>query len=188
MFREENLRELEETLLRLGPKYGDILIGGDFNVNFLHNNSITRLFKHFCDVMGLSVVNTQWPTCFKSDVNPSLLDMFLTSSRRRILGNDQIRPTSDFIHDFIFCSYEFDVDRTNIPRTVSYRSYRGFDYEDIQVNFRSLEWNEIYFSPDVNTKVSLFNNLLTCLYDNYSDGQNNKTGRDALTMSSLSLR
>ena len=34
-FKEEHLKELEDTLLRLGSKYADIRIGGDFNVNLL---------------------------------------------------------------------------------------------------------------------------------------------------------
>lgn len=117
--------------------------------------------------MSLSIVNTRWPTCFKSLENPSLIEMFLTSSMYKVLGNDQVRPTSEFIHDIIYCSFKFDVLNSDNVRYISYRSFRNIDYEGLQRYSSSLNWNDIYHTPDVDNKVVLLNSLVNSLYDNY---------------------
>lgn len=166
-FKEEYLKELEDTLTRLSPNYSNILIGGDFNVNYLEKNSTTHLFQYFCDRMNLSVVNKRWPTCFKSTVNPSLIDMFLTSSMNRVIGNDQVRLTSDFIHDLLFCSLKFNMSGTNSAKTLKYRSFRHFDLPHLQQNIGNFGLNNIYNAVGIDLKVSLLTTLTNELYETY---------------------
>lgn len=166
-FREDNLEELEETLLKLNPRYNKILVGGDFNVNHLKNKSVNRLFHYFCEKINMSIINTRWPTCFQSVNNPSILDIFLTSSGLDLLGYDQVRPTSEFIHDFIFCSFRFDINASNNEKIIRYRSFHNIDLTDLQRNGGNSSWNQIYFTPDINTKILLFNTLLNNLYDHH---------------------
>lgn len=167
LFKEENLNEIEETLFRLNSKYSDVLIAGDFNVNLLVNNRTTRLFKYFCEKLSLSVVNTSWPTCFQSIDNPSLIDMFLTTSQEKILCNEQIKLTSEFIHDLIFCSFQFNVRNLCYSNTFSYRSYRSFNYYDMQHSISNNYWDNILYTIDVNSKVLIFNDLLERLFNAY---------------------
>ena len=59
----------------------NIFVFGDLNINCLSDNE-SRCLKDVMDVFGLyNLIDT--PTCFKS-VDPTLIDVILTSQRRRI--------------------------------------------------------------------------------------------------------
>ena len=59
----------------------NIFVVGDLNINFLNENE-SRCLKDAMDVYGLyNLIDT--PTCYKS-VDPTLIDVILTSQRRRI--------------------------------------------------------------------------------------------------------
>ena len=165
-FKDENIKEFEETLIRLSRSYTKILIGGDFNVNYLEKNASVSLFQYICDKIGLVVINQQWPTCFQSVRNPSLIDMFLTNSIDDVLGNDQLRLTSDFIHDLIFCSFSFNF-RSNSVKTLRFRSINQTDLLSLHQNISRYGLFEIYNASDIDSKVSLLTQITAELYDEY---------------------
>ena len=65
------------------------------------------------------------PTCFKSD-NPSLIDVALTSHRRRIANTLNINTGISDFHNLIAYSTKMHVPR-NESRLICYRSYKHFD-------------------------------------------------------------
>ena len=76
------------------------------------------------DIHGLCNL-IESPTCFKSD-NPSLIDVALTSHRRKIADTLNMNTGISDFHNFIAYSTKMHVPR-NESRLICYRSYKHFD-------------------------------------------------------------
>ena len=76
------------------------------------------------DIHGLCNL-IEAPTCYKSD-NPSLIDVAITSHRRRIADTLNINTGISDFHNFIAYSTKMHVPR-NESRLICYRSYEHFD-------------------------------------------------------------
>ena len=96
---------------------------GDLNINLMCKNE-SKCLKDVMDIHGLCNL-IESPTCFKSD-NPSLIDVALTSHRRRIADTLNINTGISDFHNFIAYSTKMHVPR-NESRLICYRSYKQFD-------------------------------------------------------------
>ena len=96
---------------------------GDLNINFMCKNE-SKCLKDVMDIHGLCNL-IESPTCFKSD-NPSLIDVALTSHRRRIADTLNINTGISDFHNFIAYSTKMHVPRDG-SRLICYRSYQHFD-------------------------------------------------------------
>ena len=67
------------------------------------------------------------PTCFKTE-NNTLLDVILTSNRKRIAGTLNVNTGISDFHNLIAFSYKMHVPITG-DRNIQYRSYKHFDNE-----------------------------------------------------------
>ena len=96
---------------------------GDLNINLMCKNE-SKCLKDVKDIHGLCYL-IESPTCYKSD-NPSLIDVVLTSHRRRIADTLNINTGISDFHNSIAYSKNMHVSR-NESRLICYRSYKHFD-------------------------------------------------------------
>ena len=73
------------------------------------------------DIHGLSNL-TESPTCYKSS-NPSLIDVLLTSHRRRIANTWNVNTGISDFHNLVACGTKMHVSR-NENRYIHYRNYK----------------------------------------------------------------
>ena len=81
---------------------------GDLNINLLCKNEC-KCLKDVMDIHGLCNL-IESPTCFKSD-NPSLIDVALTSHRRRIANTLNMNTGISDFHNLIAYSTKMHVPR-----------------------------------------------------------------------------
>ena len=101
----------------------NIFLIGDLNINLMCENDC-KCLKDVMDIHGLCNL-IESPTCYKS-CNPSLIDVLLTSHKRRIANVLNINTGISDFHNLIACSAKMHVPR-NTNRLIYYRSYKHFD-------------------------------------------------------------
>ena len=101
----------------------NIVLIGDLNINLMCENDC-KCLKDVMDIHGLCNL-IKSPTCYKSS-HPSLVDVLLTSHKRRIANVLNINTGINDFHKLIACSTKMHVPR-NIYRLINYRSYKHFD-------------------------------------------------------------
>ena len=101
----------------------NIFLIGDLNINLMCENDC-KCLKDVMDIHGLCNL-IESPTCYKSS-NPSLIDVLLTSHKRRIANVLNINTGISDFHNLIACSTKMHVPR-NTNRLIYYRSYKHFD-------------------------------------------------------------
>ena len=118
--------ELGKAMDYLGDTYENVLIFGDLN-----NEETDHEIRNFLDPYGLkNLIKTA--TCFKSDTNPSTIDLILTN-RKRCLSNTLTTETglSDF-HRMVSMVLKNGFVKRG-PKIINYLDYSKFD----PVKFRS---------------------------------------------------
>ena len=118
---------------------------GDLNVNILNPNHC------LCDTFELfdlkNIVSE--PTCYKNVNNPSLLDVIVTNSPRRLANHLNIDIGLSDFHHIVCAATKMHVPKTN-SRVITYRRYKDFN-EDLYVNdlcAAPLHVSQIFNDPD----------------------------------------
>lgn len=101
--------------------YDFFFVCGDFNINLLHNDSVSDNFHYLSTMCGLKITNNCTPTRFMHGCEPSLLDVCLVSDLSLLLKYDQLTFLSD--HDLLFCCLNIKLGRTS-PASFSYYDYK----------------------------------------------------------------
>ena len=106
----------------------NINVVGDLNINCLSENE-SRCLKDVMEVFGLyNLIDT--PTCYKS-VDPTLIDVFLISQRRRIASTINVTTGISDFHNLIACGTKINVPR-NVNKIINYRSYKHFNQDSFK--------------------------------------------------------
>ena len=85
------INSLTNTLSKTAETYEHTILIGDFNMTIEN-----PLLNHFLDIFDLSSLITE-PTCFKSDSNPSCIDLILTNSKNHFMKSSTFETgISDF--------------------------------------------------------------------------------------------
>ena len=114
------LKALDQNLCHYLPSYDNVILLGDFN-----SEMSEKPMDDFCSLYNLkSLIKS--PTCFKSDTNPSCIDLILTN-RSNSFQNSSTAETglSDF-HHLVFTVLKTTF-RKKPPKVVRYRDYKNYN-------------------------------------------------------------
>ena len=122
-----NKSNIDSFLGKLGPtldqcmcKFDNFLLLGDFNSEIKE-----PIMAEFCDVYNLKNLITD-PTCFKSILNPSCIDVILTNKIRSFQNSQTIETgISDHHKLTVTVLKSFFIKKD--PVTINYRDYKLFD-------------------------------------------------------------
>ena len=113
---------LEQVSLALDvySSYDSIILARDFNMEVSQPT-----FKDFLSDHQLkSLVNE--PTCYKNDINPSCIDLFLTNNTRCFQNTSTISTGLSDFHKMIVTVMKLTVPKED-PKIIEYREYKHFD-------------------------------------------------------------
>ena len=97
---------------------------GDMNINALCKHD-RRTMYDLLDIYDMTNIITS-PTCYKSAENPTLLDVILTGSSRRISDTLNVNTGISDFHHLVGFSTKLQIPRSD-KSIISYRSYKHFD-------------------------------------------------------------
>ena len=113
--------QLSKMLDKYLSEVKSVFIIGDININ------LQCMPKPFQDFMcGYSLCNVvKEPTCFKSVSNPTLIDVILTNTPRRLASHVNVAIGVSDHHNIICAATKLCLDQ-NIRRHITYRSMKNF--------------------------------------------------------------
>ena len=142
----------------------------DLNINVLCQQDSRCLF----DVMethGLTNVISE-PTCFKSN-NPTLLDLVLTTNRKRIADTLNIDVGLSDFHNMICLSSKIYVPRKR-KNVILYRSYKTFDLTNFKNDISKAPYHVGEIFEDFSDKFWYTNKLICEVVDEHAPRKTRK--------------
>ena len=114
------LNTLGPTIDHYMPKYDNLILLGDFNIEMREN-----LMKDFCDTYDL-INLIKDPTCFKNPLNPSIIDLVLTNRSRSFQNSQTIETGLSDYHKLTVTVMRTFFPK-QVPTIITYRDYKHFD-------------------------------------------------------------
>ena len=142
----------------------DILLLGDFNVNFLKNNPT---WDATISLFNLHQI-IQAPTRVTNSTK-SLIDHIYTNSPDRI-KHSTVHQTSMSDHFTVQCTLDYKISRihTNTQSIITYRSFKHFNHIHFCNDLDSCAFNEIYQTDDPDEAFSSFNKVFCAVYNKHA--------------------
>ena len=132
----------------------NIILLGDFN---LQPNEI--IMADFCKLYNLKNIVKE-PTCFKSQQNPSCIDLILTNRPRSFQNTVTIETGLSDFHKMTVTVMKTTF-KKGPPKIVSYRNYKNYSHQSFQrelkENLKLLDLNKINFTDFNDILLSTFN-------------------------------
>ena len=136
------LGRLIDKCISLYDRYAII---GDLNLD-LSSETKGKPLKEFCELYDLQNIIKD-PTCFMKNCNPSLLDVFLTNSKKQCIRTLNFATGISDCHNMI--STVINITIPNMEKQkISYRSYRNFNYEDFVNDLNKIPVPEVVAERD----------------------------------------
>lgn len=147
-----------------GSNTQNVIIVGDFNINFLADNKNFNLMNNFSNMFSL--VNDVCPTHYWPGKTPSQIDLIFTNNKNRVKSFFHF-PSGISHHDVVCGSFNISVDNRNTKVRIVNRDYRQLDIDSLHVAIGTLDWNFENIS-DVNIMAEVLNSNILYLIDRFA--------------------
>lgn len=140
-----------------------VFIIGDINVDMQH---MTKPMHDFLQMYDLDNVIDK-PTCFKNIENPSLIDVMLTNSPRRLAAHLNVSIGVSDHHNIICAATKIQLDRNNI-RHIKYRSMKNFSNENFLLDLSHVPFHVCQTFDEPDDIMWSYNKMLTDVIDSHA--------------------
>ena len=169
MLISPSLFPTENCMLTLNLDRCDLIILGGMNVDLLLKPAYgcklnMQILHNFMRSLDLSQIITE-PTRI-TEQSKSLIDVILVNNQHRIVDSGVV-PLSISDHSLIYCIVKAGVPKAT-PRTIEYRSYRGFDENAFIQDLNNVPWHIVDDENNVNDAVLTWNKLFTEVVDSHA--------------------
>ena len=140
-----------------------LYIIGDLNVDF--KNPVHSI----ADTLSLYDLHNvvKEPTCFKSQENPSIIDVILTNTPRNLFKCININTGLSDCHNLIGAATRSHVPR-NGKKVIQYRSYKNFDVEAYNYDLSVAPFHASCVFDDPDDAMWSYNTLLCSILDHHA--------------------
>lgn len=156
----------ESLLVNIVPLYSHSIFMGDFNTCLHKDDSRSKKLLSIVESCNLHVLPLA-ATHFSPGCTPSLLDLILVSSLDFVSSHGQYPADAFSYHDLIFLSYKIRPPKAK-SRTLLQRNFGGIDGDRLRDDAANLDWSAVTDVDAIDSKVEVFNTLLTQLYDTHA--------------------
>lgn len=153
---------LNDSLGKL-PIDSEIIVMGDFNIDFLAKNTdrvpykLKQKLQRFARSNNLEQL-IHSPTRIHNQ-SSSAIDLILANNNHRIVDNGVI-PSAISDHFIIYCVIKSGVPKAK-PKTIEYRSYRSYTKEYFVSELNEIDWSIIDNCNDIDSAVEAWNNVFS---------------------------
>jgi len=147
----------------LSTLYKHSLILGDFNADLCFNTFNAEQIISFVDSLHLFLVpyNSTHHTCTSS----TWFDLCILNDRDKLIDFKQYDVCFLSAHDLINITYKIE---RQLKRNIYVRDFLLFDSECFLQDLSDRDWELLYRSKDIDSKVTIFNNYLLDCYDKHA--------------------
>ena len=157
---------------------------GDLNINGLCENDF-RCLQDVMDIHDMFNIIDK-PTCFKTD-NNTLLDVILSSNRKRIAGTLNVNTGISDFHNLVAFSSKMHVPKT-ANRNIQYRSYKHFDDELFKHDIASAPYHVGDIFDDFDDTYWFSHTLIKNVIDHHAPPKSKRTVKRPLPFMNSQLR
>jgi exonuclease III len=151
-------------LTELAEEHSKLLICGDFNVDLLTKSKRTENFIDSLSSLGLLNINNQ-ATNFVNE-SRTLIDLAITNSINSVIMSSQVTGLST--HDIIYGIFDFTVSLTYECKTKTFRRMNAIDRFELMEKACSLEFDSILYNANIDEMLTVFNNNVLKLLDEFA--------------------
>lgn len=157
----EFLEAFEEVVSAILPMCDNLICMGDFNINLLNSDSNCGKFTNFLENFGLhQIIDEATRICEKT---ASLLDLIITSNIDFVTTSG-VRDTHFSDHSLIFCTINTGQ-TVETQKYYTFRDFSTFNYDTFLQNLHAIEWNQVLYLDNINSKVEFINNNILRLFN-----------------------
>lgn len=157
------LSEFEENVCKNLLNCDNFVCVGDFNINFLDLNCIyTQRFHLLLNAYNLVQLINE-PTR-RGACSATLIDMILCSDADMVEDSEVDHAFHVSDHFLIKCKMKLEIFKPK-PFLKTCRDYRHFDQAAFCRDLQNVPFNDVFYLPTVDQKVSTFNYYITELFN-----------------------
>ncbi len=177
------ISELSQMCDQLYCESDNIILIGDMNINM--QGKVSELHD-LCDLYNLKNIVKE-PTCFKSQDNPSLIEVILVAKPRH-LHETVVFDTglSDFHNIICVCTKVYVP--WEVPTKIVYRSFKSFDENKYIEDISIIPFHVLYIFDDTDDVVWCHNKLLSDVVDIHAPLKQRILKKDSVPYMNSKLR
>jgi len=161
----ENTRKLFDLIISTVAHEQNVLIAGDFNINFLNNQNIAGVLNsNFA--LNFKLVNDSCPTHWWPGKLPSQIDLVFTNNLDRVNMFGHF-PSGISFHDLLLCSYNIKTEKLNNNIVIRGRKFDNINQNELFHEIDMLDWN-FNLSRTVDDMVSTLNGNIVTLLERFA--------------------
>lgn len=152
---------LEELLPTLLLKYEKLIFLGDLNIDHTFENNVIDIFGSYDFTQIISE-----PTRI-SKTSQKILDVIYTNFPDKIIASGTLNADIFSDHCIIHCTLKVKVTLNSLTY-VTYRDYKYFLKSCFLQDLQNLNWDDIFYINDIDSKLYLFNYNVIKLFDKHA--------------------
>ena len=158
---------LYECLAGIYAKYEHTMLLGDFNVDFLDLNSpgTKSLIDNVAEPFSLKQLINK-PTRI-TEKSKTLIDLIFVNKPNNVLFSNCCDAPGVSDHHFIYLAYSLKKEKFK-PYTITRRDFKNVDWAKFNHDLEYLPWENTLTVSDVNSKVTILENLVHSLLDKHA--------------------
>lgn len=156
-----------DSLLHIYTKYQNTILLGDFNVNMLTPESaeVKSLNNFIVEPFELKQL-IKSPTRITQN-SRTLIDLIFVSHEENVLFSGCCDAPGISDHHFTYMAYNIKKEKFK-PQIIRSRVFKNFDFEGFQKYAENINWECIVSVGDVNSKVTILENLINQALDPFA--------------------
>ena len=159
--------QLQEPLAYLTSRYTNIIIMGDFNINFLKPTSseINFFNMNVLEPFALTQI-IENPTRITKDTT-TLIDLVLTGQPENVKKTGVVDVPGISDHCLVYLSYGLKKPKYK-PKMVTRRDLKNFNEEKLTDDLARTDWSELYNANNSDDKANIFERKFTTILDKHA--------------------
>ena len=154
---------LNETLINVSKEQKEVIILGDFNVDY-KKASDNKEIKDVFTLNGFTQI-IKTPTRITKQ-SETIIDIINTNNPEAI-ANEEVFPMSISDHDLVGCVRKIN-NKTFSPKTITCRNYARYNPNSMADDLKKQNWNRLYEMHNVNDAVDYFNRTVMGIFDKHA--------------------
>ncbi|KAI5708382.1 hypothetical protein M8J77_021503 [Diaphorina citri] len=146
------------------PNYNHRVVCGDFNCDLSITNSRSAQLRSLFSDLNLHILPLL-PT-HHTATSHTLLDLLVVGDEDSVITHGQL-PVGSSHHELIYLILNIFPPKHQ-PKFITARDFRRFDSEKFSSAALAADWNSVYSSSDVDSKLSRFNEIVLSLFDEFA--------------------